>query len=33
MCLQNLLSIVAFVAALYTYLAFLKAWFSVWKPG
>ena len=33
MCLQNVLSIAAFVAALCTSLAFLKAWFSVWKPG
>ena len=28
MCLQNVLSIVGFVAALCTYLALLKAWFS-----
>ena len=33
MCLQNVLSIVGFVAALCTYLAFFKAWFSDWRPG
>ena len=34
MCLvQNVLSILGFVAALCTYVALLKAWFSVGRPG
>ena len=33
MCLHNVLSIVGFVAALCTYLAFLTAWLPYFMPG